>query len=225
LSREAIRTIPPPVDGGALIAEGENEGASAQGSRNHGQFRFLYMGSAAVVRGAERVIEAFVIVAREHPNAKLIMLVRPDRPIFRAHAQHLIKRARLSGFEQKISIVDDYLAPTEVRRMISGCDVVVLPFRLVPSDMPISVVEAMAMGKPVISTEVDGIAELLAPNRGFTLRHPTTSDLAARMEALLENPDSALEVGKAARVFVLAELFNRGCAKALSEIVESFAGE
>jgi glycosyltransferase involved in cell wall biosynthesis len=63
-----------------------------------------------------------------------------------------------------------------------------------------SIMEYMALGKPVVATDSGGNSELVLDNRtGFVVRAFDEDELAARLEFLLENEDKAAEMGRAGR--------------------------
>jgi glycosyltransferase involved in cell wall biosynthesis len=72
-------------------------------------------------------------------------------------------------------------------RLIKGCDIFVLPSRQDAS--PIVLLEAMAAERPIISTNVGGIPEILKHGRNALLVRPEQDKLAAAMEALGGNED------------------------------------
>src|SRR3972149_7954662 len=65
----------------------------------------------------------------------------------------------------------------------AAADLGALPFLLVPSDAPISILEAAAAGKPVVATAVDGIPSLL-PDGALQLVPP--GNVEALAGAILE---------------------------------------
>ncbi len=68
---------------------------------------------------------------------------------------------------------------------------------------PRSVIEAFALGKPVIGARIGGIPELVKDGKtGYTFTPGNVSDLRNRIEYLFKNQDLAIDMGKNARRFI-----------------------
>lgn len=68
---------------------------------------------------------------------------------------------------------------------------------------PMSVLEAFAMGKPVIGSRIGGIPELVRDNEtGFTFEPWNSKDLGKKIEYLASNKDMIISMGKNARALV-----------------------
>ena len=66
--------------------------------------------------------------------------------------------------------------------------------------LPIVILEAMAMGKPVVATAVDGVAEVVEHGKTGLLAEPRRPDLLARsVIELIKNPDRARVMGERGR--------------------------
>ena len=66
--------------------------------------------------------------------------------------------------------------------------------------MPVTILEALSLGKAIISTKVGGIAEVLVDGHDALLVKPEDPDaLAGAMERLLKNPKLARQLGRNAR--------------------------
>jgi len=107
----------------------------------------------------------------------------------------------------------DDLAPGRVvfHGRLSGADTVALlrsaAVVAVPSrwyeNQPMVVLEAMALGVPVVASDIGGLPELVEDGVTGTLVRPDDDDaLAAALAALLAAPDQGLAMGRAARAEV-----------------------
>lgn len=118
--------------------------------------KFLYLGSLKAVRGVRLLLKAFARCVGHLPNAQLTLLARG------ASAEKIDDFARAYSalvHTRQIRFVGGWLSREAVYQYLATCDVVVLPFLLVPSDVPIAMLEAMHAGKPVIVTDLDGLPE------------------------------------------------------------------
>jgi glycosyltransferase involved in cell wall biosynthesis len=69
---------------------------------------------------------------------------------------------------------------------------------------PLSILEAMAMGKPVVATSVGGIPEIVTNGvTGYLHQHGNSQELADALLRLIENPEDARRMGATARENVL----------------------
>jgi glycosyltransferase involved in cell wall biosynthesis len=79
----------------------------------------------------------------------------------------------------------------------------VLDMQVFPSlweGTPLTVFEAMSMGLPIVSTAVDGLAEVLRPGENALMVPPRDAEaLAAAMLELVDNPARAAELGARAQ--------------------------
>jgi glycosyltransferase involved in cell wall biosynthesis len=96
----------------------------------------------------------------------------------------------------------------EVRRVIASAHVVVLPSVVDPSGradgIPVALMEAMAMGRPVVTTRVTGIPELVEDEVGGLLVAPGDEEaLAAAIERVRVSPELAERLARGGRERVL----------------------
>ena len=74
-----------------------------------------------------------------------------------------------------------------MKKEIQNCKFVVVP-SIWYENCPYSVLETLAVGKPIIGANIGGIPELINNNEnGFTYKYDDTSDLADKMRKLFEN--------------------------------------
>src|SRR5262249_6549920 len=92
----------------------------------------------------------------------------------------------------------------DVRPLVADFDVTVVP-SIYADPLPRAVIEAMALGKPVIAFAVGGIAEMVEPGRTGTLlrgQPPDVDGLAVAMRDYLRDPGRRAAEGSAARAVI-----------------------
>ena len=92
----------------------------------------------------------------------------------------------------------------DVKPYLQGCDIYVLPsYR---EGTPRSVLEAMAVGRPIITTDAPGCRETVVEGEnGFLIPVKNIDALVEKMEYFLQNPERISEMGLASRRLVEAK--------------------
>jgi glycosyltransferase involved in cell wall biosynthesis len=98
----------------------------------------------------------------------------------------------------------------EVVRLLSECDVFALPSVMAANGeregIPVSLMEAMAMGVPVVSSRLSGIPELVESGVSGILVEPgDVSALSESLEKLARDPELRARLGEAGRMKVLRD--------------------
>lgn len=105
----------------------------------------------------------------------------------------------------------------DTRVVTSLLDIVLVP-SIIPEACPRTIIEAMAVGKPVIATPLGGSKELVTPETGLLVPPEDASAIAAAFAALASNPEQLVTMGKAAR-HRAEQLFSSERNTALTEAV------
>jgi glycosyltransferase involved in cell wall biosynthesis len=86
---------------------------------------------------------------------------------------------------------------SDVTRLIAAMDICVLCTHR--EGFPLSILEVMAMQKPLVATAVGGIPEIVEPGiTGYLHQHENSKELAAAILSLIEDPELANHIGIAA---------------------------
>lgn len=148
-------------------------------------------GSAAAARkGIEQYAAAARIVKQQHPLARFILLGGlDDNPgsITRAEVQAWVAEGIL-----------EWHVHVPVQPWMAQASVYVLPsYR---EGVPVSTQEAMAMGRPVITTDVPGCRETAVDGvNGFLVPVRNAAALAEKMCTFIQQPDLIPSMGQASR--------------------------
>jgi glycosyltransferase involved in cell wall biosynthesis len=144
----------------------------------------------------------------------------PSVPELQSKAQALGLDARLefTGARQQ----------DEIREMMLAADMFVLPCVLAPDgDMdgiPVTLMEAMACGCPVVSTRISGVPELVIDGRSGLLLEPEDGEAVGRaMARLAREPDLAAALSRGGRARVEEEFDIRESARRLADFFRRIA--
>lgn len=141
---------------------------------------FLYAGSPAPARGSLQLLKAFDKFADSSHDAKLVLLMRTDAgsdfTLFEKELNNLKNRTR-------IELICQNLAHSELKRFFSGARSVILPFLVIPSEIPLTFFEVLSTGTPVITFPNGGTTDYLRSSLAISNKM-TTSSLANTMKRL-----------------------------------------
>jgi colanic acid/amylovoran biosynthesis glycosyltransferase len=105
-------------------------------------------------------------------------------------------RARALGLAERVSFLG-WLDGAGVRREIEAARAMVLPS--FDEGLPVVFMEAYALGRPVLSTYIAGIPELVVPGRtGWLVPAGSVDHLEVALDELLDTPDERMEAFGAA---------------------------
>lgn len=151
---------------------------SATGSG--GTTRFVCVGRLSPEKGQAGLLEAFARVASDHHDVELALV--GDGP----DLELLKRRANTLGIAAQVTFAGR-LSEKDALDEIAHSDVLVLPSFM--EGLPIVLMEAMAIGTPVIATRVAGIPELVEDGTNGLLFTPSDwGALADCMRRLADDP-------------------------------------
>jgi glycosyltransferase involved in cell wall biosynthesis len=91
--------------------------------------------------------------------------------------------------------------------------------------LPLVLLEAMACGKPVVATEVDGVPELVTDNQtGLLFAHQDHARLAGHVISLIRDPVRAAALGMSGRSFVQSKFNNHQFRRGIVDLYDSVLG-
>ncbi len=152
-------------------------------------------------KGQDTAIEALRLLCEQGIDAHLMLIgsakfvdrsTRFDNEGYLARLHRLVDE---HGLKDRVSWMGER---EDVPELVRGLDVLLLPSWEEPFGR--AVIEAMALGVPVIATNVGGPGELITDGREGILLPPRQPGAWARaIRALAEDPDRAREMGRAGR--------------------------
>jgi glycosyltransferase involved in cell wall biosynthesis len=163
----------------------------------------LYLGSLIDYKGPAVLLEALASI-RERPWHAILAGDGPMRAALeRAVERHGLKdRVRLEGHIRDRSRIGELLGRARLLALPS----------LIPESFALAGIEALAMGTPVVSFGLGGVAQWLRDGEnGLIAADGDAADLARQMGRLVDDPALAEDMGKRGRSLVAAR-FSSGMA-------------
>ena len=166
-------------------------------------FVVTYFGPPYARRGVNDLVRAIAVLRQKFP-VKLLLLLRRD-PRYNSPEVNSIRRlASKLRVTDRVTLIVSVLPRNKLISYLESSDVVALPFRYVDEEPPLGLLEAMALGKPVITTNVDSLPEVVGNNRGILVRPGNVSDLSKAIYYLFRHPDDAYSMAAESVKYVQA---------------------
>lgn len=162
----------------------------------HDEFTVLFVGRLDAGKGLSELVDA-VARLRESTPARLLLVgdgtLRSD----------LEARAQKRGIRDAVTFAGE-VEHGEIHRYYASCDAFCLPSE--HEGFPVVNVEAMASGKPVVSTHIPAVEEQIVHEEdGLLVDVGDVDALATALERLATDPGLAERLGGAAREKAVAE--------------------
>lgn len=177
--------------------------ATARKARGDATLKVLCVGRFDEVKGHPVLVEACRKLSERGVPFQCDLVGEGPR---RAEVEALIERAGLTGRVRTLGPQPRL----EVVRLLSECDVFALPSVMAANGeregIPVSLMEAMAMGIPVVSSKLSGIPELVESGVSGILVEPgDAAALSESLEKLAREPELRARLGEAGRAKVLRD--------------------
>ena len=150
----------------------------------------LCLGRLVQQKGFDIALKAFARIVPAFPKAHLQIV---GEGVEEAALKQL---AATLGISHQVRFVGS-VPPHAVREVLNQASMVLLPSRY--EGLPLVALEAARMQRPIISSDVDGLPELVRDQEsGLVLAENNEHELAKAILYLLQNPEQAIRMGKAA---------------------------
>ena len=139
----------------------------------------IFVGTLKKVKGIKYLIEAMNIVVENNPEAKLILIGDGEEK------EELKKIVQELNLGEKVTFLGRKFNE-EIPGYMVASDVFVLPS--LSEGFPVTILEAMAAGLPIIATKVGGVPEIIKENdNGFLVEPQNSLQIAEKILLLFQN--------------------------------------
>jgi glycosyltransferase involved in cell wall biosynthesis len=143
------------------------------------------------LKGHDQLLDAAPRIVERHPDVRFFLI--GDGVLY----EHLVERARKAGILDNF-VFAGLIARERIPEMISAMDVVV--HTSLREGLARVLPQALAMGKPCVSFDIDGAPEVVIPDQtGFLVQPGDAEGLADAVTRLLADPGMRARMGEAGR--------------------------
>ncbi len=168
-----------------------------------------FSGRCSAAKGVFDLLDAAALLTRRCPDLRLECAGDGDLGAVRAYAARLGLEARLA--------TPGWIGPSEHDALLARASVFVMPSHA--EGLPMSLLEAMAAGCPVVAAAVGGIPDLVVHGvNGLLLPAGDAAALAGAIRTLLQDPALAARLGREARATVAARYTTERSLERLGQI-------
>lgn len=211
VDRSKIRTIPNGIDITRFRASGSDPDLRKELGIDDGSKVIGTIGRLTEQKGMEYLIDAFKGISKHSPGAVLVIVGDGE---LRADLHSRVERNGLGGKVIFCGIRDD------IPRLLGIFDIFVLPSLW--EGQPITIMEAMASGRPIVATDVGGNGEILRSGElGLLVPAKDPDAITKAVNRLLGDPSMAGDLGEKARVHASAELSSTSMTRRYEEVFTS----
>lgn len=158
-------------------------------SQNKKGFQFLHVGRFTEQKNHKRLVDVFAKLHAKYPDTTLTL-------VGEGHLWHFVKKQ-----VQAYHLEDVVLMPGKTDNVFSyyiHADAFILPSNY--EGLPITILEAMGCGLPIIASDVGGIPDILTNNRTALLCSQDDNCILRMMERIYQDKDLRERLGRNARI-------------------------
>jgi glycosyltransferase involved in cell wall biosynthesis len=164
------------------------------------KLKFINVGRLESVKGQKYLIEAFSKFINIYSNSHLTIIGEGSLE------RKLKDAAKNCGIENKIQFLGS-IPHQNIPKYLALHDVYIQPSivtdKNAEENSPISVLEAMAVGLPVVASNIGGLKEIIENKKnGFLVPPESSDDIFKCMNLFIKNPKLIEEMGSYARNYV-----------------------
>jgi len=193
-ARERVKMLYNGVDLKRFSADGPIAKLSFKASGSDSPIVIGHIGRIVPLKGQHVLLEAFASLCESRSSIHLVLAGTPmfDTDHYLRRLKRMVTEYHLEGRVHFLGFRDD------VSDLLRSIDIFVHPS--VEADSPVSILEAMATGKPIIATRVPGTSDLVADGvEGHLVPPSDASALAEQIGFLLDSPTQCKRLAAAAR--------------------------
>jgi glycosyltransferase involved in cell wall biosynthesis len=183
-----------------IFSLGRADGQSVRREFGYDQETVLvgFVGRFSPGKGHEELLQAAKTITPAHPGVRFLVVGEASFGE-QAYERHIRSSAHAMGLDGVLTFTG---FRKDIPEVMAAFDILAFPSHA--ESFGVVLIEAMAMERPVVSTNCDGVLDIVAEGVTGIYVHPrNAAELAAGLTRLIENPELRRTMGKAGRQRVL----------------------
>jgi glycosyltransferase involved in cell wall biosynthesis len=165
-------------------------------NKKSNEFEVAFWGEGKVRRGFDILLHAMRDVLKQCKDIRFKMYVKPE---WQSSGYYSSRMRFIRAYRNNVSI-ETYPYNFDIFEAVANADIVILPFLQNPMEPPLTLIESMALGKAIVTTELGGNGEFVKNNHTGVLIPPNDGKLLAKVILDLYNDREKVEkIGQNAR--------------------------
>ncbi len=191
LNRYPIDIVLNPVEPIAVLSEPERQKIRTEIAGDPSRLLLTTVGRLIEEKGYSDLLDAIHQVRQKHPHILLAIVGAGE---FQGTILQQMAALQLEDHVKLLGLRSD------VPRLLAASDIYVSASHW--EGLPVSILEAMAAGLPVVATNVGDVLRVVKPQFGLCVPPHQPHQLAAAVCQFVENPEHCIRSGTAARAYV-----------------------
>jgi len=177
-----------------------------------------YIGRISVEKGLDFLLKAFTKLLKISKESVVLAIIGPDM----GYLRNVVKLVKQLGLKDKVLIIGPLPHSEELFSVYVDSDVIVIPSK--SEAFPVTALEAFVYGKPVISTRVGALKDVIIDGvTGFLVNYDDVDELARKMYMLINDDQLATNMGKEAQRLAKHRFSLDNIVKEIEEVYYSIA--
>ena len=198
--------------------------AKALGSMNNGEAKkeeiILFLGSVGQRKGVMDILQAAPLIFIEHPDAYFLLAGEEES---RGEKMAMEKISKEKKVAEKIQFLGSV---TGLAKLVLFQSAMIYILPSYGENLPFALLEAMAVGLPVVTTPVGAIPEIVKDGEnGFLIQPGDYQALAGRINQLLDDRDLRVAMSKANTSRIQADFMPETSMKLINDIYDQLISE
>lgn len=158
---------------------------SKKRNKHSNKIRFGYIGAIKVHKGVENVLKAISGLDFEHKRAMILKIVGTGEGLYIEYCKRLMQEFQILDIVQFLGEIENI----KISGFLMNIDVLVVP-SIWPENLPVTIMEALASGIPVLASDIGGIPELIEDGvNGFLHKHDDPLSLTENIIKIIRQPN------------------------------------